>query len=91
MNKSTAAGEGDEGLDDAEPDDELDETAPLSNDGMVYVCDRLANRLQVFDKMGNFKRSIDLPWKKYTADNEDLRKYCLTQWRTFPPSDGERK
>jgi hypothetical protein len=57
----------------------------LSNDGMVYVCDRLANRLQVFDKMGNFKRNIDLPWKKYTADNEDLRKYCLTQWRTFPP------
>jgi hypothetical protein len=57
----------------------------LSNDGMVYVCDRLANRLQVFDKMGNFKSNIDLPWKKYTADNEDLRKYCLTQWRTFPP------
>ena len=57
----------------------------LSSDGMVYVCDRLANRLQVFDKMGNFKRNIELPWKKYTADNEDLRKYCLTLWRTFPP------
>jgi sugar lactone lactonase YvrE len=49
------------------------------------VCDRLANRLQVFDKMGNFKRNIDIPWKKYTMDNEDLRKYCFTLWRTFPP------
>lgn len=57
----------------------------LSADGQVYVCDRLANRLQAFDKMGNFKRNIELPWKKYTADNEDLRKYCLTIWRTFPP------
>jgi len=57
----------------------------LSNDGLVYVCDRLANRLQVFDKMGNFKKNIDIPWEKYTLDNEDLRKYCLTLWRTFPP------
>ena len=57
----------------------------LSNDGLVYVCDRLANRLQAFDKMGNFKRNIDIPWKNYTAENEDLRKYCHTAWRTFPP------
>jgi DNA-binding beta-propeller fold protein YncE len=35
--------------------------------------------------MGNFKRSIDIPWKSYTSSNEDLRKYCLTTWRTFPP------
>jgi DNA-binding beta-propeller fold protein YncE len=57
----------------------------LGGDGLVYVCDRLANRLQAFDKMGNFKRNIDLPWKNYTAENEDLRKYCHTMWRTFPP------
>jgi sugar lactone lactonase YvrE len=57
----------------------------LSADGLVYVCDRLANRLQAFDKMGNFKRNIDIPWKNYTAENEDLRKYCFTAWRTFPP------
>jgi DNA-binding beta-propeller fold protein YncE len=48
----------------------------LSNDGLVYVCDRQANRLQAFDKMGNFKRNIEIPWKNYTAENEDLRKYC---------------
>jgi DNA-binding beta-propeller fold protein YncE len=33
----------------------------LSTDGLVYVCDRQANRLQAFDKMGNFKsRNHDL-------------------------------
>ena len=57
----------------------------LSGDGLVYVCDRLANRLQAFDKMGNFKKNIDIPWKNYTTENEDLRKYCHTLWRTFPP------
>jgi sugar lactone lactonase YvrE len=57
----------------------------LSNGGLVYVCDRLANRLQAFDKMGNFKKNVDIPWKNYTTENEDLRKYCHTLWRTFPP------
>jgi DNA-binding beta-propeller fold protein YncE len=57
----------------------------LSKDGLVYVCDRRANRLQAFDKMGNFKKNIDIPWKNYTTENEDLRKYCHNLWRTFPP------
>jgi hypothetical protein len=30
----------------------------LGNDGLVYVCDRLGGRIQVFDKAGNFKRNI---------------------------------
>ncbi len=57
----------------------------LANDGMLYVCDRHVNRIEIFDKMGNFKKSIDIPWKKAGAENEDLRKYCMTLWRTFPP------
>jgi DNA-binding beta-propeller fold protein YncE len=65
--------------------EELPHCMRLSNDGLVYVCDRMANRLQVFDKTGSFKRNIDLPWKNYTAENEDLRRYCHTLWRTFPP------
>jgi DNA-binding beta-propeller fold protein YncE len=56
----------------------------LSKGGMVYVCDRQANRMQIFDRMGNFKRNIDIPWKPYSAQNEDLRKFCFTLWRTFP-------
>lgn len=38
----------------------------ITNDGLVYVCDRRAHRLQVFDRMGNFKKNIDVPWKQYT-------------------------
>ena len=30
----------------------------IGNDGLVYVCDRLGDRVEVFDKMGNFKRNI---------------------------------
>jgi hypothetical protein len=30
----------------------------LSNDGLLYVCDREGNRIEVFDKLGNYKRSI---------------------------------
>jgi DNA-binding beta-propeller fold protein YncE len=30
----------------------------MDNDGLVYVCDRKGDRVQVFDKMGNFKRNI---------------------------------
>ena len=34
----------------------------LANDGLVYVCDRQADRIQVFDRLGNFIRNIDVPW-----------------------------
>ena len=30
----------------------------MSNAGLIYVCDRQGDRIQVFDKMGNFKRNI---------------------------------
>jgi hypothetical protein len=30
----------------------------MGNDGLMYVCDRQGDRVQVFDKMGNFKRNI---------------------------------
>jgi DNA-binding beta-propeller fold protein YncE len=30
----------------------------IGNDGLVYVCDRLGDRIEVFDKLGNFKRNI---------------------------------
>ena len=48
----------------------LDETAPaktfpgvvhcvvIGNDHLVYVCDRKGNRIQVFDRMGTFVRSL---------------------------------
>ena len=38
----------------------------LSDDGLVYVCDRQADRIQVFDRMGTFIRNIDVPWQSYS-------------------------
>ena len=33
----------------------------LANDGLLYVCDRNGDRIQVFDKTGAFKRNIPTP------------------------------
>ena len=38
----------------------------VSNDGLVYVCDRRADRIQVYDRMGKFVRSMDLPFDPVT-------------------------
>jgi DNA-binding beta-propeller fold protein YncE len=42
----------------------------VANDGSVYVCNRQGDRIQVYDKMGNLKRSIEVPWQPYTADGK---------------------
>ncbi len=39
----------------------------VSTDGLVYVCNRQASRIQVYDKLGNFKKNIETPWTPYTA------------------------
>ena len=33
---------------------------------MIYVCNRLGSQLRIFDKMGNLKKTIDLPWTRVT-------------------------
>lgn len=32
----------------------------ISKDGFVYACDRMQNRIHEFDKLGNFKRTIEI-------------------------------
>jgi len=39
----------------------------VSIDGLVYVCNRQESRIQVYDKLGNFKKNVETPWKPYTA------------------------
>ena len=39
----------------------------IGNDGMVYVCNRQNARIQVYDKMGSLKRTIQVPWQPITA------------------------
>ena len=36
----------------------------MDNDGLVYVCDRQAHRIQVFDKMGNFQKNIPVAFEQ---------------------------
>ena len=63
----------------------------LSNAGLVYVCDRQGDRVQVFDKMGNFRRNIwirtgtpTLPdrrgtawWAEFSRDREQKYLYVM--------------
>ncbi|MXZ71332.1 MAG: hypothetical protein F4Z04_07485 [Acidobacteria bacterium] len=43
----------------------------VSNDGLVYICDRQADRIQVFDRMGVFQRNIDVPFTPRTPRTPD--------------------
>jgi len=43
----------------------------IGNDGLVYVCDRLGDRIEVFDKMGNFKRNIRIQTKTAHRTNSE--------------------
>jgi DNA-binding beta-propeller fold protein YncE len=38
----------------------------VGNDGLVYVCNRDNARIQVYDKQGALKRTIELPWTPVT-------------------------
>jgi len=57
----------------------------IGNDGLVYVCDRQADRIQVFDKMGNFKNNIWIKRGNSLPDN-----WGTTWWIGFSP-DREQK
>jgi DNA-binding beta-propeller fold protein YncE len=38
----------------------------IGRDGFVYVCNRDGARIEVYDKMGSLKRTIDVPWAPVT-------------------------
>ena len=54
----------------------------IGNDGLVYVCDRRGDRVQVFDKMGNFKKNILVPYETQSALRVNYGE------RTQPPGPG---
>ncbi len=39
----------------------------VAHDGLFYMCDRPGGRILVYDKMGKFKKALDVPWTPYTA------------------------
>ena len=42
----------------------------VSADGIVYVCDRWMNRLQLFDTVGNFKKDMPFSYKLWTPASD---------------------
>jgi streptogramin lyase len=42
----------------------------IANDGQVYVCNRDGSRIQIYDKMGNFKKNIEVPWTPVTPPKD---------------------
>ena len=55
----------------------------LGKDGLVYVCDRRGDRVQVFDKMGNFQKNILIPYEKQNRYRINYGE------RTQPPGPGD--
>jgi DNA-binding beta-propeller fold protein YncE len=47
----------------------------MDKNGLIYVCDRQGNRIQVFDKMGNFKKNIMIK-----SENEKTPDPTGTAW-----------
>jgi DNA-binding beta-propeller fold protein YncE len=57
----------------------------IGNDGLVYVGDRSGNRVEVFDKMGNFKRHILIESKTATLTGAGS-----VSWICFSPDPAQR-
>jgi NHL repeat len=67
----------------------------MSNDGLVYVCDRFGNRIEVFDKMGNFKRNILVESETARAPSRQRTPGALDVvgsacWVAFSPDPAQR-
>jgi DNA-binding beta-propeller fold protein YncE len=58
----------------------------MSNEGLIYVCDRQGDRVQVFDKMGNFVRNIWI--RTGTSELPDAR--GTAWWVAFSPDPEQR-
>ena len=58
--------------------------AQLANDGLVYVCDRANNRIQVFRKDGTFVKETQIA-KNTLGDGVDLRHRVLERQAAAPP------
>ncbi len=52
------------------PDMETVHCMSVAKDGLVYVCNRLGDRVQVYDKTGKSLRNIEIPWAPVTARSD---------------------
>jgi DNA-binding beta-propeller fold protein YncE len=61
----------------------------FDNAGLVYVCDKQGDRVQVFDKMGNFKRNFMVNPRPHYPNNRSTE-LGANSWVGFSP-DPEQK
>jgi hypothetical protein len=59
----------------------------IGTDGLVYVCDRQGGRIEVFDKMGNFKRNIHIEKVTARLTGVDADSAC---WAGFSPDPAQK-
>jgi DNA-binding beta-propeller fold protein YncE len=64
----------------------------VANDGLVYVCNREAARIQVYDKMGKLTKTMELPWKPDTppADGKAKESGGAVVSIAFSPDSNQR-
>jgi DNA-binding beta-propeller fold protein YncE len=60
----------------------------MSNEGLLYVCDRQGSRVQVFDKMGNHIRDIHIPRTDDFVEPEPVVR-GTAWWVTFSPDEAQ--
>ena len=81
------AGEGDEFM-------QVPHCVAIGNDGLVYVCDRRGDRVQVFDKMGTFQKDILVPYEKRSQNGPRLghvpRAWGTVEWLGFSADRANR-
>ncbi|PYU22137.1 MAG: hypothetical protein DMG30_15750 [Acidobacteria bacterium] len=62
----------------------------ISNDGLVYVCDRRGDRIQVFDKVGKFQKNVSIPYEQRSqrqklGPGHATRVWGTADWIGFSP------
>jgi sugar lactone lactonase YvrE len=64
----------------------------VANDGWVYVCNREAARIQVYDKTGKLTKTFELPWKPETppADGKPKESGGAVVSIAFSPDSNQR-
>jgi len=58
----------------------------IGNDGLVYVCDRQGDRVEVFDKLGHFKKNIFV----HIGDEKIPDLWGTVWWIGFSPDSAQK-
>ena len=73
---------------------QLPHCVSIGKDGLVYVCDRRGDRVQVFDKMGKFQKNIPVPYEPRSqrlrlGPGHKSRQFGTADWIGFSSDRGQ--